>query len=112
MADDRLPRLRSASIAPTRFDRVVPRTIAISLRLVQKASSRLTLVLCPAMMTERLTTSDFIIAPLKLSRLSVFVSPAKISASNQRWLAQPLGHRSKLDGCGQFKPPTHCPQNA
>jgi hypothetical protein len=35
------------------------------LRSLQKASSRLTLVLCPSMTTERLTIDDFISAPQK-----------------------------------------------
>src|SRR5690349_13231389 len=44
----------------TRSDRVTLRSSAMSLRLVQNASSRLTLVLCPAMTMERLITGDFI----------------------------------------------------
>src|SRR5438309_2436449 len=60
MADDRLPCWRSVSMDETRSDRVTLRSSAISLRLVQNASSRLTLVLCPAMTMERLTTGDFI----------------------------------------------------
>jgi hypothetical protein len=42
------------------------RLSAISLRPFQKASSRLTLVLCPSIATDRLTTKDFIIGPPKL----------------------------------------------
>jgi L-fuconolactonase len=40
MPDDRLPRLRSASIDETRFDKVVPRTTAISLMAFQNALSQ------------------------------------------------------------------------
>src|SRR5512145_1393861 len=60
MADDRLPCCRSESIAATRSDKVISRSPAISLRPFQNASSRLTLVLWPAMTMERLTTGDFI----------------------------------------------------
>src|SRR5262245_57379926 len=54
MADDRLPCSRSASIAPTNSDKVISRWSATCLRAFQNASSRLTLVLWPAMTTERL----------------------------------------------------------
>src|SRR5580658_9230409 len=60
MADDRLPWRRSVSIAATRSDSVICRAMAISFRPVQNASSRLTLVLWPAITIERLTTGDFI----------------------------------------------------
>src|ERR1700728_1649569 len=60
MAEDRLPCWRSESIAATSSDKVIRRLTAISLSPLQNASSRLTLVLCPAMTMERLTTGDFI----------------------------------------------------
>src|SRR5262245_60647852 len=60
MADDKLPCWRSESIDATRSDNVNSRPPAISLRHFQNASSRLTLVLCPAMTIDRLTTGDFI----------------------------------------------------
>src|SRR2546429_3978360 len=60
MADDRLPCCRSESIAATKSDKVMSRPLAISLSPFQNASSRLTLVLWPAMTIERLTTGDFI----------------------------------------------------
>src|SRR4029453_3826731 len=60
MADDRLPCCRSESIAATSSDKVISRSLAISLSPFQNASSRLTLVLWPAMTIERLTTGDFI----------------------------------------------------
>src|SRR3954468_16721346 len=44
----------------TRSDRVTSRSSAISLRPFQNASSRLTLVLWPAITMERLITGDFI----------------------------------------------------
>src|SRR5215831_15224359 len=60
MADERLPCRRSWSIAATMSDKVKSRLAAISFNPVQNASSKLTLVLCPAMTIERLTTGDFI----------------------------------------------------
>src|SRR3569832_313153 len=60
MADDRLPCWRSVSIDETRSDRVISRSSAMSLRPFQNASSRLTLVLWPAITIERLITGDFI----------------------------------------------------
>src|SRR5436190_5235628 len=60
MADDRLPCCRSESIAATRSDNVMSRPPAISLSPFQNASSRLTLVLWPAITMDRLTTGDFI----------------------------------------------------
>jgi hypothetical protein len=42
----------------------MPRSVAISLRLFQNSSSRLTLVLCPAITIERLETEDFTAFPL------------------------------------------------
>src|SRR6187431_1328555 len=60
MADERLPCWRSVSMDETRSDKVTPRSSAISLRPFQNASSRLTLVLCPAITMERLITGDFI----------------------------------------------------
>src|SRR5256884_9920918 len=60
MAEDKLPCCRSESIAATSSDKVMLRALAISLSPFQNASSRLTLVLWPAMTMERLTTGDFI----------------------------------------------------
>ena len=60
MAEDRLPCPRSRLIEPTRVDIVEPRATAISRTLFQNASSRLTLVLWPFIMMERLMTADFI----------------------------------------------------
>src|SRR5688572_428205 len=60
MADERLPCWRSVSIVATRSDRVRLRSPAISFSPFQNASSRLTLVLWPAITMERLTTGDFI----------------------------------------------------
>src|SRR6266849_4416690 len=63
MAEDRFPCRRPPSIVATRSDSVMLRPEAMSLRPLQKASSRLTLVLCPAITIERLTTGDFIDRP-------------------------------------------------
>src|ERR1700730_2896483 len=59
-ADDRLPWARSLSMADTISDKVRSRPDAISFSPFQNASSRLTLVLWPAITIERLTTGDFI----------------------------------------------------
>src|SRR5213593_2861889 len=48
----------------TRSDRVTSLPFAISFSPFQNASSRLTLVLWPAITIERLTTGDFIAGPL------------------------------------------------
>src|ERR1700746_139415 len=63
MAEERFPCRRPPAMLATRSDSVMLRAEAISLRPFQKASSRLTLVLCPAMTIERLTTGDFIDRP-------------------------------------------------
>jgi hypothetical protein len=55
MADDKLLCWRRLSISHTIFDRVMCRPCAISFSPLQNAFSRLTLVLCPLMTTERLT---------------------------------------------------------
>src|SRR5712692_4629259 len=70
MADERLPCCRSESIAATRSDKVMSRPAAISFSPFQNASSRLTLVLWPAMTMERLTTEDFIArSPMSIRRI-------------------------------------------
>src|SRR6516162_8938156 len=63
MADDRLACCRSASIAPTNSCKVMLRSPAISFRLFQNSSSRLTLVLWPAMTIERFEIGDFTASP-------------------------------------------------
>src|SRR5258708_28922069 len=55
-------------MAATISDKVRSRPVAISLSPFQKASSRLTLVLWPAMTIERLTTGDFITPSVFRSR--------------------------------------------
>src|SRR5438094_5826469 len=64
MAEDRLPCCRSESMSATSSDKVMPRPPATSFSPFQNASSRLTLVLWPAITIERLTTGDFIDGPL------------------------------------------------
>jgi hypothetical protein len=64
IAEDRLPRSRVLSISVTIFDTGTPSVRAIFFRLLQNASSRLTLVLCPSIMMERLTIADFMMCPL------------------------------------------------
>jgi hypothetical protein len=60
MAEDKLPCFRSLSIRDTTSCTVNRSARAMSFRLVQNASSRLTLVLCPSITTERFITGDFI----------------------------------------------------
>jgi hypothetical protein len=60
IAEDRLPCRRVSSILATNVPSVACRACAISFSSLQKASSRLTLVLCPSMTMECLTTEDFI----------------------------------------------------
>src|SRR6516165_1843079 len=90
MADDRLPCQRSESIAPTSSDRVVFRPRAISFNPSQNASSRVTLVLWPATMIERLTTSDFMKTPPQSSpdldqNIGSLGRDARPNASAQPW---------------------------
>src|SRR5436190_21963421 len=68
MADDRLACLRPPSIAPTNAVTVTPRSSAISLKLFQNSSSRLILVLWPAMMIERFKTGDTASTPPRMSQ--------------------------------------------
>src|SRR5258708_7767775 len=63
MAEDKLSCWRSVSILPTSSDSVMSRSLAITFSAFQNASSRLTLVLWPAMTVERLMTEDFIACP-------------------------------------------------
>src|SRR5450432_632317 len=63
MAEDRLPCCRLLSISPTSSDNVMSRSPEISFMPFQNASSRLTLVLCPATTIERFTTGDFMTRP-------------------------------------------------
>src|SRR5262245_40160614 len=77
MADDRLPCCRSESMAATSSDKVMFRPRAISFNPFQNASSRLTLVLWPAAMIERLATRDLITIPhvnYGHSAVSIFLS--------------------------------------
>src|SRR5882724_5795318 len=66
MADDKLPWRRSESIVETRSDKVTSRAPAISFKLFQNSSSRLTLVLWPAMTIERFETGDFTASPPRI----------------------------------------------
>ena len=50
----------------TNSDSVAAWACAIFFRSLQKASSRLTLVLCPSMATDRLMIKDFIRPPVRL----------------------------------------------
>src|SRR6185437_10184230 len=63
MADERLALRRSRSICRSRLDTVNCWWPAISRTALQKGSSRLTLVLCPPMTTDRLVMADFMQNP-------------------------------------------------
>src|SRR5437764_10322315 len=114
MADDRLPCCRSESIAATKSDKVMSRPLAISLSPFQNASSRLTLVLWPAMTIDRLTTGDFIgrlpyrddahQADVGLPPPALPVAPAsfwigRAQAGSPRPVAQPVGDRPVSGPC-------------
>jgi hypothetical protein len=60
---ERVPRSRVWSIFATNSDSVASWARAIRFRSLQKVSSRLTLVLCPSIVMERLTIEDFIRGP-------------------------------------------------
>src|SRR5262249_44765714 len=64
IGEERLPGSRVLSMSVTIFDTGTPSVRAIFFRLLQNASSRLTLVLCPSIMMERLTIADFMMCPL------------------------------------------------
>src|SRR5271155_1064245 len=100
MAEDRLPWWRSASMVPTRSDKVIRRFTAISFSAVQNASSRLTLVLWPAMTMERLTTGDFI-GPLQF-RSGVDRYLYRLSRS---WLARGPIRPSSVRALADWTPP-------
>ena len=61
-----LPCRRVWSIFASNSDSVASWAFAIFFRSLQKASSRLTLVLCPSMATDRLMIKDFIRPPVRL----------------------------------------------
>src|SRR5437868_1511520 len=65
MAEERLPCGCSEQIVATIRDSIICRLLAMSLSPFQKASSRLTLVLRPAMTIERLTIVE-LMAPLAM----------------------------------------------
>src|SRR5262249_44885469 len=56
--DDRFPLSRPRSTVATRSDNVMLRADAISLSPDQNSSSRLTLVLCPPITTDRFNTGE------------------------------------------------------
>src|SRR3954453_19830925 len=59
MAEERLAFDRSRSMRRTRLETVICSASAIARTSLQNGSSRLTLVLCPPITTERLVTADF-----------------------------------------------------
>jgi len=101
IADERLPWRRSTSIDATNSDSVMLRDAAISFRPLQNASSRLTLVLCPAMTIDRLTTGDFIDRPRFRCRFCAHREAAVSfrSAPSPRFVPLWCGHES----CGWLR---------
>src|SRR3954470_5356605 len=59
MAEERLAFDRSRSMRRSRLETVICSASAIARTSLQNGSSRLTLVLCPPITTERLVTADF-----------------------------------------------------
>src|SRR5262245_17481314 len=76
MADDRLSCSLATSMPAINSDKVSPRPIAISLRAFQNASSKLTLVLWPAIIIDRLLIVDFFMAALQGRRTSTLQASA------------------------------------
>jgi hypothetical protein len=103
IAEDRLPCWRVWSILATNADSVACWVCAISFRSSQKASSRLTLVLCPSMTMERLTTEDFIRAPHSPPYLHTLVLELRWGSSIPAWsvarLSLKLRRRFALSIC-------------
>src|SRR5882757_3259658 len=100
MADERLPLWRPMSMLPTRSDSVIARVTAISFRPFQNASSRLTLVLCPAITIERFTTGDFI--GRLLCRFGAGRDPTRISSAGQlRVFGRAWADRGQGDSCAR-----------
>src|SRR6185312_321381 len=82
MAEERLALSRPVSMACSRPDTESPRLSAMSRRPSQKGASKLTLVLCPSMMTERLTIEDFIAASAKWSPFQRHLDPGEVQFTN------------------------------
>jgi hypothetical protein len=74
IAEDRFFCWRVLSIIVTIFDNVTPCLSAISFKLRQKVSSRLTLVLRPLMTSERLTAEDFMVGGNRIPKFRLFVA--------------------------------------
>src|SRR5580658_5413074 len=109
MAEDRLPCRRSWSIAATMSDKVKSRLAAISFNPVQNASSKLTLVLCPAMTIERLTTGDFIeFSHLDAVRVELASRPQPFGLCERAIRFGCAVGNAPLCGAFLFAP-THCP---
>src|SRR3977135_2718423 len=98
MADDRLPYCRSESTLATRSDKVMSRSPAISFSFFQKASSRLTLVLWPAAIMERLTTEDFMInTPLLYESYNrTKKSPCTVAEKKEFWIVAKITQANVL----------------
>jgi hypothetical protein len=74
MADERFECGRRTSMSPTRSASVILSSRTISFRPFQNSSSRLTLVLCPAITIDRLTTADFmVVSSVRAMRLHLTI---------------------------------------
>jgi hypothetical protein len=104
IAEDRLPCWRPLSISAITFDRVACCVCAISLRSLQKASSRLTLVLCPSMMMERLTIDDFLSTSSKKF--------SQVSSGDSAWRGRQRSTFSKKTSPLRYRNTAHVPARA
>src|SRR5947209_12322602 len=96
MADDRLACSRSPLIAPIIAASVLPRSTAISFKLSQNSSSTLTLVLWPAMTTERFKTGDTASPPRMSQRYYVdriAIRTRKTPGLDATWGYRSVAHR-------------------
>src|ERR1700753_2572951 len=79
------------------------RALAMAIRLCQKASSRLTLVLCPESMIERLTISDFILRLLATGQFASFTSRYLALHWSLDRLQQQWANEVCFNQCGSHK---------
>jgi hypothetical protein len=94
-AEERLLCWRALSMSATNFDTVTPCVFAISFRLFQNASSRLTLVLCPLKTTDRLTINDFINASQE--KFASIIWRFGVATSSKKYLFKKIVSRCGIE---------------